>query len=656
MSKKVSQLTDDDVKQILVNPYNYAQKLKIPELVKLLKILSLSYYTKQPLVNDQIYDILRENLEKRDPKNKFLTEVGYELTKTDRSKEILPYPLYSLDKLKTVLLWLQKYSGPFLLSDKLDGISGLLCKKGKEIKLFTRGDGLRGMNISYLIEYFLSTFDMTKLPEECAIRGEIVISKNNYSTVKDKYLDHRSCIAGLVNTKKESLTEDKIALAKLCDFVAYELVFPRLTLDKQFSALKDWGVKLVDFTIEKQITNESLSEYLTKRRSESEYYIDGIVVGDCSKVYDIKPDGNPDHAFAFKLVFSNQIFETVVLSLEWNVSKDGYIKPVVILDPVVINGITISRVTGNNAQYIVSNKIGAGTVLKIIRSGDVIPKIVSVVSGQVDSPQMPTIKYKWNATGKDLIVGETTADTKNQILTKKITSFFTSMGVKFIGEGIVEKMVNAGYNSVEKILKADLEKLSEVNGLGKGVLTKIFDSIKATFETVDLATLMASSGVFGRAMGKKRIEIITKAIPTIMSEKTDDKLTEKINALDGFSTITTNQFVSGLDKFREFFQMLQGVDTISVKHLVDVKKDKLVDKTGADIFDNMKFVFTGPRNKEIKDFIESNGGKVGDSVSKMTNMLLYESENESGSSKYKKAVELNIKIMTYSDFKKKYMN
>ena len=645
-----------DIQKISADPYNYAQNLTVPNLVKLLRKLSLAYYTDTPLVTDNVFDILESVLKERDAKNKFFDEIGYDMS-NDKTKVVLPYPLYSLDKIKTVESWIKKFLGPYMLSDKLDGISGLLYKNKKVLQLFTRGDGKNGQDISHLIPYVLKDYDFSKLPEHCAIRGELVISRENYATVKDKYLDHRSCIAGMVNSKKIALVKekDKEQLAKLTDFVAYEVVHPRHKIDTQFEMLQKWNFPSVHHKLKQNITNESLSKYLTKRRNTSKYYIDGIVVGDCGKSYELFPDSNPDYAFAFKLVFGDQIFETKVRHIEWDVSKDGYIKPVVILDPVVINGITVSRVTGNNAKYIITNRIGSGTVLKIIRSGDVIPKIVKVVSDQVDNPQMPNIKYKWTDTGVDLIAIETNKATTNSMTIKKITFFFTSMGVQFIGEGIVTKLVDADYDSIEKILKADLKDLSKIDGLGTGVLTKIFESIRVVFETTDLATLMAASGIFGRNMGKRRIEVVVKAIPTIMNETADANLSKKIDALEGFSTITTKQFVDGLNKFKDFFKMLMDIKTISVGHLLTIKKDDKDKKVGG-IFTNMKFVFTGPRNKKIKDFIEANGGEVTDGVRKTTNMLLCESTNESGSASYVKANALGIVIMFYADFEKKYMS
>lgn len=635
-----------NIPELIKDPYNYANKLPIPKLVKLLKELTNAYYTDNPTVTDNVYDILKDLLETKDPNNKFLKTVGYDIS-NNRSKVVLPYPAFSLDKKKVVPT---KFKGPFVLSDKLDGLSLTLHKNHNVIKLYTRGNGIEGQDVSHLITYLFQNYNFSNLPNVCGIRAEIVITKKNFELVKGECLDHRSCIAGLVNCKSEALITDnfKAKLIKLVDFVCHELLEPRHKIHTQYEMLKTCGLKVVDNKTKPNITNEILSKYLTKRREKSPYFIDGIVVGDSSKVYELPKDGNPDYAFAFKLVFNDQIVETVVRHIEWNVSKDGYIKPIVVLEPVKIGGITVTNVTGNNARYIVTNKIGPGTVIKLIRSGDVIPKIIEIMSGQVDTPQLPTIKYKWNPSGADIIATEMSQETKIKSTIKKIAFFFKEMNIQFIGEGVVEKMVKGGYDSIDKILKADINDMVKINGLGKDLLTKIFNNIRVSFETSTLSTLMYASGVFGRAMGSTRIELILKEIPNVMDLIADESLKNKIIAIDGFSNITSNQFVDGLDTFRAFFKILQQNDKISVGQMLIQKKQAPVNNNAK--FKDKKYVFTGKRNKPLEDYITNNGGTIGTSVNKLTTALLCENKDDTTSSKYVNAEKLGIPIFTYKEF------
>ena len=144
-----------DLVKLLKDPYNFATKVSIVLLEKLLRKLSISYYnTGKSIVSDEIFDILKDVLEKRDPKNPFLKEVGAPISK-DKVK--LPYIMPSLDKIKpstnALEKWKNKFKGPYTTSDKLDGVSALLVFNKDGQMLYTRGDGKKGQNISHLMSF-----------------------------------------------------------------------------------------------------------------------------------------------------------------------------------------------------------------------------------------------------------------------------------------------------------------------------------------------------------------------------------------------------------------------------------------------------------------------------------------------------------------------
>ena len=120
--------------------------------------------------------------------------------------------------------------------------------------------------------------------------------------------------------------------------------------------------------------------------------------------------GNPEHAFAFKMVLSDQIAEVKVTDVIWTPSKDGFLKPRVQVEPVILGGVTIEYATGFNAKYIVDNNIGVGAVIKLVRSGDVIPHILAVIR-PASEPLMPTQDYTWNDTRVDVILLNKTENT-----------------------------------------------------------------------------------------------------------------------------------------------------------------------------------------------------------------------------------------------------
>ena len=633
---------------ILADPYKFANDVSIDNLVEILTQFSHYYYnTSESLVPDSIFDILKDVLEERDPKNKFLEIVG--AVPISKDKVDLPYPMASLNKIKpdTKILeeWLKGHKGPYVLSDKLDGVSGLLYKKDNKFKLFTRGDSTTGQDITHLIPYLLNgKYQPGKIPNGSAIRGEIIMSKANFNKIKDQYKNARNTVAGLVNSKNFS-----IDIAKLTEFIGYSVIHPKFKQEEQMKKLEEWKFPVVTYKVEKTLTYDMLSKYLQDRRTSAKYEVDGIVVIDSSTTYDVKTI-NPTYGFAFKMVLTDQVAEVVVKDIEWSVTRLGYIKPVVNIVPVNLVGVTIKNATAHNAKFVVDNKLGPGSVIKIVRSGDVIPYILEVIkpatSGQA---KMPSIPYKWNKSGIDLVVQDIHGAAKDTIIIKQLTHFFKVLGVKFISEGIITKLVEEGYTTIKDIITADPDDLAEIDGIGDKLVKKVYDNMRTAFETSDLQTIMAASASFGRGFGVRKAKLIVDTYPNIMNETwTRDELFDNVMKVPGFDDTTASQFADSFSTFKKFFDDLCKITTINIAHL---KKPPTKIKKLGTLFTNQKVVFTGFRNKELEDFIVNNGGSVTTTVSKNTDLVVYSDPN---SSKYVKAVELKIPVLTQDEFKKKY--
>ena len=639
-------MNDNTVNSIIKDPSKYANSVKISELVNTLKKLSEHYYnTGTSLVSDEIYDILRDVLIERDPTNSFLKQVGAPILK---NKIELPYFMPSLDKIKPTTdaleKWTKKYKGPYVLSDKLDGVSALLYKdKQNKIKLYTRGDGLEGQDITHLIPFVLKDnvlFD--KIPKEGAIRGELIISKTNFKKISKDFKNARNAVAGLVNAKNFSKE-----VAAVTSFIGYAVINPELKQSDQMKQIEKWKIPIVTYILKNDLTNEILSDYLVKRRKESEYEVDGIVVIDSSKEYK-NTVTNPEYGFAFKAVLTDQVAEATVIDVLWDVSKHGYLKPKVKIQPINLVGVEITYATAFNAKFVKDNNLGPGAIIKIVRSGDVIPHIMDVVKPSASGEaKMPSVPYYWTDTKVDIIVKDIHGDRKDRILVKQITSFFKVMGVKFLSEGIVTKFVENGYKSVIDIIK-NKDKLTEIEGVGDKLVTKIFANIDNSFKTTSLYQLMAASNLFGRGFGVRRTKLITDTYPDIMkSTWTVDEMTKNIEEIDGFDTLTASQFSKNFDKFKLFISKLEKV--VDLSHLS--KTQQQTTKKTSNKFADMKIVFSGIRDKEIEKIIESEGGKVTTTVSNNTTLLIY---SDTDTSKYQKAIELHIPTLTLDEFKKKY--
>ena len=178
-----------NIEKLTENPKKYANSLLVTELVGLLEYLSDAYYnTNESLVSDKDYDLLIEILRVRDPKNKYLDNVGMKIKGT---KEIvkLPFEMGSLSKIKPgneeLNKWMKKYKGSYFLSDKEDGVSAQIYKnQNGEIFMYTRGDGIDGQNISHLLKYIVSKDTIKSIPNGTSIRGELIISKKNFKKIE----------------------------------------------------------------------------------------------------------------------------------------------------------------------------------------------------------------------------------------------------------------------------------------------------------------------------------------------------------------------------------------------------------------------------------------------------------------------------------------
>jgi DNA ligase (NAD+) len=612
---------------------------------EIIKYTSYQYYnTGIAVVNDQIYDMLVDRLKELNPNNKILQSIGAN-PEYKRTTVQLPYHMGSMDKIKPdkgeVDKWIKKYNGPYVISDKLDGLSGMfMMLKNGTVNLYNRGNGDIGTDLNHLINHIDSLKEISKkdLPySELTVRGEFIISRENFKKYEKTKKNARNMVSGIINSKRVNKS-----VMKDLEFVAYEVIKPKLKPSEQYSLLKQLKFDVVYNMQKTTIINEKeLETILDTRRKNSPYEIDGVIVID-DNIHNYPPSGNPKYAFAFKTIRDEGIKTVKVVDVKWNISKDGYLKPIIDIEPVDVNGVTIKHATGFNAKYIVDNNIGIGSIIKIIRSGDVIPYVLEVVKGTI--PKLPDVKYKWTTSGVDILIDEHTDDTKKSQLVKELAYFFKKMEIDGASEKTIEKIVDVGLNSIKKILTAPKNKFLTVENFGSTMATKIYENIHNSIKNVDLVTLMVASNKFGHGFGEKKIKMVLDEYPDLLTMKSTKKeLIDKIIEIEGFDTKTATQFISNLPKFISFYNKIKDIISIS-------KQNK---KSSNGIFNDMIIVFTGFRNKEWEKIINSEGGKITGNVSSNTSLVVAKDINED-SSKLNTARSKNILIMSIDNFKKKY--
>jgi NAD-dependent DNA ligase len=252
-------------------------------------------------------------------------------------------------------------------------------------------------------------------------------------------------------------------------------------------------------------------------------------------------------------------------------------------------------------------------------------------------PKMPDFPYKWNSTNVDLILkDETDSNGKQIVAIKLLVHFFSTIGVKYLSEGIITKLVNNNYVTVEDILKAKKKDLEKIEGLGEKMIDKIYEEIDRAFEEVTLEVFMGASNKLGRGLSEKKAKEIINIYPDIIKESGDkeDELKEKILQVPGFSDKLSEQFASNFKNFKKFYKNISKIKDLSRFENIEIKE-----KTG--IFKDKNIVFTGFRDKDMEKIIIDNGGKLTTSVSSNTYLVVYADDSDTSSSKFVKAKEKN---------------
>jgi NAD-dependent DNA ligase len=546
-----------------------------------------------------------------------------------------------MDKIKpdtnALSSWMNKFKGPYVLSCKLDGVSGLYTTEGSTPKLYTRGNGKVGQDVSHLIPFL-------RLPKtkNITIRGEFIISKKVFEEkYKTTFANPRNMVAGIINHKHISDTITDL------HFVAYEVIVPELKPSKQIEYLKTINVESVLSLLADKLSNEMLSNILIEWRKSYIYEIDGIIVTD-DKIYPRK-SGNPEHAFAFKMVLSEQIAEAKVVDVLWTPSKDGYLKPRVQIEPINLGGVTIEFATGFNAAFIKDNNIGVGTTIELIRSGDVIPYIKSVTVPS-EEPKMPSVPYKWNDTHVDIMLENASEDPT--VKEKNITGFFRGIGVEGLSSGNIARLIKAGFSTVPEIIKMSEADFLNVEGFKGKMANKIYTGIHQGLEKASIIELMAASNIFGRGFSEKKMELILNELPNILvSNESNDQKIKAVASVKGMASKTAEAFVYKIEDFKKFLTDCGLEDKLYEKNTE--KSIKSIDQLNP-LF-GKTIVLTGTRDKSIIEYLKNMGVNQGSTVSKNTFLVIAKHKDED-TGKAEEARKLNIPIMSVEEFIQTYVN
>ena len=602
------------------------------------KKLNKSYRDGDPIITDAEYDRLIDTIRYVNPENEIFTSGVIETIEVDSDrKETLKYPMFSLDKessIGEIHKWLinkgLSLSTILVCTAKYDGIS--ILKDEKNDLAWSRGDGVVGETVHthyHKLNDKGNKIDLFTIGE-MLIPKPVFASHTFYRDKGEPFKNARNMIAGLKNS--DTISED----LKYANHVRYGFANEDFTINKSqqldFISKNLVSIPYKIFCADKLNVDE-LNELFIEWGKE--YDIDGLVFDiddrDIRKSLGRERNNNPAYMRAYKNPDWSVIAETEIVDVEWNISKQGYIKPVAILNPVELDGVTVSRVTLNNAKFAKDNDLGIGSKVKILRSGMVIPKIVGIV--KATGFKLPEIKGSvvfWNANGVELCVSNT-----NEQEIKKIISFFEILKTENVSEGVVKQLYDAGFKTVKAILDLSKNDFEKIDRFGKRKAEIVYNSIKKSITNVELAKLMHASNLFNN-LGSKKLELLIHF--------TSKPSYNDILAIKGFSDISAKNFLDGYDKFYEF---IKDLPIIINSNKEEESKNKTNTMNKNDLT-GMSVLFTGVRRQDLVDEIESRGGKNLSAISKNVTHLICK-DKSSTSSKMIKAKELGITIMSVEE-------
>lgn len=591
-----------------------------------------AYRQGKPIMSDAEFDILIEELEEMSPDDELLSLIGHRVSDETRKRK-LPIPMASMNKIKSIedIRDWHRLKLPSMVevicTPKYDGLS--LCVDETTDDATTRGDGTFGQASD---EHYRLIGNHLSL-ENTAYRrdtfrytwGEVIMPKQKFiESYSEDFANPRNLVAGLLNSKSVQPALSDIVYIKYGGIAQRGIFTTKAEIldclnEGQATKVPYYTSGITDLTEEKLID-------LFKEWSK-DFEIDGVII----EVNNLAAQdslgretssGNPIWARAFKHPSFEQSAITTIKSIEWNISKQGYAKPVLIIEPVRLDGVTVSRVTGNNAKFVMDMGLGAGAKVVVKRSGMVIPIIADVIEGV--EFQMPDLGFELEWDGPEL---KTIGETDDQRI-KMNVAFFEILEADNVSEGIIKQLWDAGFATVKSILDATKDDFEKVEGFGKRKAKIVYDAIQKSVSGVQLSKLQHATGLF-KGLGSKKLVLLEgfKEKPTV----------GQVMEIEGFAEISARAYVDAYDSFFEFIKDLPVT--------IEEKAETVL--VGTDL-EGKQFVFTGVRRKDLEEVIESRGGKIGSGVSKATTYLVMKAKG-SGSSKEEKAIKLGVEILTVEE-------
>lgn len=645
------------------------------ELVEKINKANYEYYTlDNPTLTDNEYDSLLDEIIKLEEANPEIIRsdsptqyVGTEvISKFEKLKHVTPLmSIADVFNEEELIEWdkkIQKAVGEveYVCELKIDGLSvNLTYENGKMITAATRGDGTIGENITHNVKTIKSIPLVIPSGDSIEIRGEIYMPIESFNKLNKEreergeqlFQNPRNAAAGSVRQ-----LDSKVTASRNLDAFFYHVPLTnKKTHYEALDYLKENGF-IVNPNIEKKKNIKEVLEYIHKASEMREtlpYDIDGVVV----KVNDLSLQRElgvtakyPKWVIAYK--FPAMEVQTKLLDVIFTVGRTGQITPNAVLEPIKIMGSTVKRATLHNMDFIRERDLEIGDIVVVRKAGDVIPEVVRNVKERRENTHIIEKIDVCPICGTQLIESNSKIDLlcpNDACPARNIESLIhfverKGMNIIGLGERIIEDFYNMGIlDDFASIYHLDerKEELMELEGFGSKSINKLLESIEESKKS-SLEKLIFALGIKG--IGEKNAKILAKKYGSL--DNIRDASIEELNNINDIGPILAEN-ITNYFKDEENILLIEHLKRLGINMLYDGIQEQVDER-----FTNKKFVITGTihdyTRDEIKEIIESFGGKTAESVSKKTDAVIV---GENPGSKYDKAVELKVPIWFESNLK-----
>ena len=612
----ISDLTDDD-------------------LLEFCQIANQRYRDGSPIISDEDYDfVFNPELSKRLPDHSFLQKIEAENEGFSEEKIKLPQKMLSTDKAyswEEINKWLDRVSKfsseiDYPLADiqikgtaKLDGFAGY----DDGSKLYTRGDGNKGSDISRVFARGLGIFNNSERGQG---PGEIVVKRSYFEKHLSNNFEYpRNFQASLIKEKE-------------LDSLAIEAISNKAALFVPFTQLPQWLGSIEEFS------NQFL-DIVGQLESGVDFDIDGVVFEIVNpELKDYMGSNRKFHRWQIAFKENKEKAQVKVISVTAQVGRTGKITPVAELEPTQLSGATIYRASGHHYGLVKEQGLGAGSVIELTRSGLVIPKINKVLkTAEVDIPSnCPSCGYKlsWDS---DFLMCFNHEKCPEQIMGKIIYFFRILANNDGFGQATIQKLYAEGIRQVSDIYLLNEGKLISM-GFGEKTSNNLINQlIRSRKESIEDWRFLAAFGVQRLGMGN-----CENLLRNYSVEKIFDLSVKDISNINGFAEITAELIFDGLTLIKPQYEVLISGGFKLEHTLLNTELNQ-----SNSPFNSKTIVFTGTMSEsraKLQKQAKAFGANVGKSVSSKTDFLII-GENV-GQSKIKDAKSHQVDLLTEAEYLK----